>query len=910
MPLELDPNTNQWVETGVTEPQFDPEAQGGLNYRLPEGAEVSERDAQGNPIRFEYKGETYYPPGSQAYKQGFRTETERLQDGGGRQVGLHQGESVPEGTVFITDDKGKPIKRLTRDELERGYGYDFSVQEKLGLTRYPVKNEVGREVLLKREQFDKLTDAKTDDDRLKAAKELKLVPDNWTLEDFTGETERKRAAKESAEAFVSQQEAARFERLNTKLPDGQWINKTDLAALKKQDPDGYKIITAQGFGAYEKYIAKAQVEYMSSLKAIENQESALKTLEPYKVGKDTYDLQAFFREKTLSDRAKYVLLKAAGFDLGDKSVVQAKLLADQKVTPKTIFQALTPWDEAAGQTYLEYMKGFPQRFTANFVLDKKQPSQEELRAEYKAFHSSPLWLQLLGSSNIIYDAKTGQYQRIVMGEAPLTSQSKSAQIITQVGGIGKGAAQQMAKTGTKNVVRVLDDVSLGMSREQFLRYRDALRINPELSPDTFKQIDKLKPNVKWDKVTESAEKAKQQKSDWTKIEKSIKEGKRLVDDDKQQEVFNQYLKELKELIAAGEEMTAAPKPLLKPSPTTPREGGTAWAYYRWQTANQPSVKAPVSERLTRLQQGKVTASQPPSQLSANDVKVRQVSAAVIVTSLENATGTTVVSPEQIDRKSLAIEIEKQLKAIPDTKLRSAVRAEAMPVIRTLTETRTKPATKTLVKPAELTQVQTRARTQMQAQTQTKTQVRTQVRPVTMMQTGLKIQVKPSVKPSIGVRLQAKVPVRQPIEPPEKRRPPKLKDLPGKSDREARLAILNAKGAIGWRQGKIGGKDRYDVIINPYQKDEDYVMVLGPPPRGASIATGATSAYRTAKVLYGKAPARDFSVDSGFQDVKVDAEGKKVTLTFTPDPKGLTRDELERGYGYDFSVQEKLITFHP
>jgi len=76
------------------------------------------------------------------------------------------------------------------------------------------------------------------------AKELNLISKSVTLKQFTTTKVDIAAAQ-----FVSQQEQKRFEKLNTKLPDGQWIAKTDLANMKKDNPGVYKVFVTKGFSA-------------------------------------------------------------------------------------------------------------------------------------------------------------------------------------------------------------------------------------------------------------------------------------------------------------------------------------------------------------------------------------------------------------------------------------------------------------------------------------------------------------------------------------------------------------------------------------------------------------------------------------------------------------------------------------
>jgi len=134
-----------------------------------------------------------------------------------------------------------------------------------------------------------------------------------------------------------------------------------------------------------------------------------------------------------------------------------------------------------------------------------------------------------------------------------------------------------------------------------------------------------------------------------------------------------------------------------------------------------------------------------------------------------------------------------------------------------------------------------------------------------------------------------------LKPPEKPKPPIR--IPTEAENKAnRQRVLEAGGAIAWRQGKIGGKDRWDTIVNPYSKDADYVMVLGDKPEGATIvARGVGSAYATAQMLRGKPPSKVVTVDSGFQDITITPKGeKRISLHFTPDPKGLTKGDITIG----------------
>jgi len=108
----------------------------------------------------------------------------------------------------------------------------------------------------------------------------------------------------------------------------------------------------------------------------------------------------------------------------------------------------------------------------------------------------------------------------------------------------------------------------------------------------------------------------------------------------------------------------------------------------------------------------------------------------------------------------------------------------------------------------------------------------------------------------------------------------------------------AKGAVAWRMGKVGKRDRWDVVVNPYESNEHYYMVLGKVPEGATIVKkGKGSAYGTAQVIRGKAPKRDVSVDSGIVDINISPTGKRgVRMRVTPDPEQETTGDITIGAG--------------
>lgn len=201
---------------------------------------------------------------------------------------------------------------------------------------------------------------------------------------------------------------------------------------------------------------------------------------------------------------------------------------------------------------------------------------------------------------------------------------------------------------------------------------------------------------------------------------------------------------------------------------------------------------------------------------------------------------------------------------------------------------------------------TKANTKANTITATDVEIRNQVKKV--VQNELSPAVKPKVTEQIVTRITTATltPVKpfpvKPLVPP----PPPPVPLPG-SDKEDRKRIQEAGGAIAWRMGKIGKLDRWDVIINPYSADENYMMVLGDPPANATIVQkGKGSAYGTAQVLKGKGPAKKVQIDSGIQDIHVQPVGKKkIRLRFVPDPEQETKGDITIG-GRDTRISRESL----
>ena len=174
-----------------------------------------------------------------------------------------------------------------------------------------------------------------------------------------------------------------------------------------------------------------------------------------------------------------------------------------------------------------------------------------------------------------------------------------------------------------------------------------------------------------------------------------------------------------------------------------------------------------------------------------------------------------------------------------------------------------------------------------------------VKPVTkqIIKTATKTTTKAITAPKI-----AKAPI---IKMPK----PILRPRPDKSDKEKRKAISKGKGAFAFRMGEVGeGKDVWYTYVEPYNKPEHRIVVIGKAPKGALVVRGPGSAIKTAQVLRGKALAEKRTDDIGFMDAIFEPilRRKGIRLSFKPDPKGETIGD----FGTPFRTTDKAEPITP
>ena len=131
----------------------------------------------------------------------------------------------------------------------------------------------------------------------------------------------------------------------------------------------------------------------------------------------------------------------------------------------------------------------------------------------------------------------------------------------------------------------------------------------------------------------------------------------------------------------------------------------------------------------------------------------------------------------------------------------------------------------------------------------------------------------------------RVPLREPPPrtppPPDIPRPPKILKK-GAGDSEKREFLDGVEGFVCRRRGQLHGKSVYRIHYYPYG-DDDKLVLIGIPPRGAITVKGKGSVRKTAVLIKGKPPTRVIYDDTGaIDDVLKAARGKKILVTSVKD----------------------------
>ena len=186
---------------------------------------------------------------------------------------------------------------------------------------------------------------------------------------------------------------------------------------------------------------------------------ALRELEPYRTGENSYNLNKAISDK-VSERYLATVFSKKDIEKAKAEVVQGQIVQQYASTvkptkvsiPKSIWRMLTPWAEEKGETFLAYVKGTPSR-----ALSKDVGTQAELKAAYENQKEQPMWMRVLFGQQ--YVKRNGQYYRVVVGEAPMISPAGRATKL----------AQQAVDIGTKKLpaLKTITPEDLGINEKTF-----------------------------------------------------------------------------------------------------------------------------------------------------------------------------------------------------------------------------------------------------------------------------------------------------------------------------------------------------------------------------------------------------------------------------------------------------------
>lgn len=547
-------------------------------------------------------------------------------------------------------------------------------------------------------------------------------------------------------------------------------------------------------------------------------------------------------------------------------------------TIKQIWQVLTPWDETAGQSYLQYMKGYPSRLLTTLKGGTVE-SQESLKAEYEASKSSPLWMQVIFPVNVLYDSKTNTYYRLVTGEPPMVGPAGKTREVTQTGAKVIETVRKVVTAGPKEA---------GMTEEMFNAFVKARAANPKLTPEGFKAFQEaLEKATKLGKAkaveeaiaaaakvkgsqllpserayfTQMLDKlhAQQEATKIASAAKIAKEQATLAA--KQKEAIAKWASEFdKQSIIAEAAVKDAASKIAPIDPTKTR-------YYQNLLKSNPAKAAEWLKSQRPLSMGKVVIVPIPNLQPQvrNQIKINNLQSTIssIQIRLKIVAQPAVRSKLELELRNLTAQrtkLEQQLKEsiaeqVKTNVMTAIVLANAVQQLHeTATETQTATQTQTQFKEAVEQQIKQLPSEATRAQVRQQIKQELQQRLANIATTGI---ATPSLRPVKGVS-----PRPFNIKPGErqiKRLPPPLM-APGKTETEAakRKRIKESKGAVTYRMGQLHGKDVWHVVMDT----GEHLVVIGRVPEGARIVERGKGSARKTTQRIGRKGFQPFSIKHG------------------------------------------------
>jgi len=665
-----------------------------------------------------------------------------------------------------------------------------------------------------------------------------------------------------------------------KMPDGQYVVSADLAELETASPEGYRILTTEGYEAFETWLTKGK-----------------KTRE--KTEKEFLSEGANKRRETMFNAGLSIMTTKY---LKDQPVPTVTYRTYKELTPEeqdlvltyysenipspvgAVWRALTPWDEEKDETLLDYIRETPKR-----MISPDVPSQAELKATYEAEQTAPLWAQILfgtgkfGSGTVAYDEKSDTYFKIVHMVVP---EKKTA-----------------AGIATAKIVKTIKASEIGLSKTQLAR----------LVKFRIAQLAKAaKPGINWDKLLKAIQVGKvKTAAEATKWAARAQEAAKLrsLGRTYNAEYFARMaargrgrgpltaaeIKAMADAVKAASRATQLSALVSFPATLIPSSAPVS----KWKPF-KPSELTPARMKELMTEWTRMTPTRAIQQInSANLVtavtayypeafskmlsKVTPAQRQKTISRLQPATQEAFKAGELAEAQSLAqtqLKVNNQIVTTAAQALATSTQAATKAMVDSLADTRAK------VKAGTMTQAQALKKAQVAAQaaaqqavanatkSATETAVKTAIQSATktITDTATQVATETVTKPTeFGIsRFELRLPI------PKLHILPKWLLIPKKEERAKPKKRKKAAppAIIAWRQGSLKFKGRlkpvWKVLRPPYDKLETEFK----KPTGAYVVTGARSAYATAQRIGTGTIPRQIRHDMGIMDVTVERTGKR------------------------------------
>jgi hypothetical protein len=663
-----------------------------------------------------------------------------------------------------------------------------------------------------------------------------------------------------------------FEKYNTQLPDGKWVNNADLADIKDTNNAAYTLITSEG---YSKYLDKI--------------EDSLHVLSKYQNDDGTYDLAGalstrdskvdnavilFFSDKDVRDIENKVLPARTMGTNEYKSLLQS--------IPPAIPLALVQAQQGARQTPFPHDDlvvgaiigaiaiGGGIAAGIKYLQAHREKTGTDIKPENLILVSTDG--KAVSASNIL--KYTPDYELLDLARKgtpafPITQLAKPGTPATPVTVFEHSPVLKYTpdyalidlfnkgvpgfKAENIDVVVMTDPVvtqeELSSRAGGVLLARAEVEVAASKIRETVRALHKTRTiEINWDKIMENAERAKTQEN----IKKAFETLNRSFSRDKvQPELARFYYQAQREYLQKRAFLQEAQRQYVEALNPVPIKG---------------KISEPITEAIIGLQIAKMAG-----------IRASENTASAVRELVKSATKTA----QQTYTKAIA---EGKTEAQAQTKANTALETALQNLTQTQTQTRTQ------------TQLQTKTQAQAQTKTQTGTQALTQTATRTLARTATKPAVREATRTAVAEMTRLK-------------KPRKRLELPSGSDDEKLERIRSSKGgAFGWTQGKLHGKPVHHIVVSPFRQ-KDKFTIMGNRPEGVTFAAGKRQAYKSISLMKGQPPDQPVKLEGGAVDPVVSpVRGRKgVRIEFFKDTKiGGIKPKTTHQKGKKESAEKKTV----